>query len=576
MKDESVAEAYLALLRHHGIDFLYMGAGTDTAPVVEAYARLQAEVDADVGDAQDAAARFPEPVIAVHENLAVGMAHGHTMVSGRPQAVMLHVSVGAANAVCAIMNAARSQVPMLFTAGRTPLFEAGPLGARSQEIHWAQEMFDQAGMLRELVKWDYELRDGVQLRDVVERALSVAMTHPRGPVYLSLPREVLAKAMESAQPPRALAVPLAPHPDPAGVERLAEQLHRARFPVIVCTASGADPATVAALQRLCETFGIGVVEANGRFVNFPTRHPLHLGRKLADLKAHADAYLFLESDVPWLPATGGPPASAFVAHAATDPGFAGYPMRSFRSDLSLTTSVRGLLPALAAALEGRRGGEASAHEDRRRSIEAVGEELRAKRGAARDAAMDGPITKAFLSHCIDVFKPADAMVVNEYSLQRDWVDFDLPGTYFGIPPSAGLGWGFPAALGAQQAAPGRMVIGVFGDGAYLFANPAACHQAAEMHGLPVLTIVFNNQGWAAVQSAALAIYPDAHAAAQVRQGRKAPLVSIAPVPDFERYVEASRGHGERVTTRDALLPALHRAAEAVRSGRQALVNVMGV
>lgn len=575
MTKDSVAEAYLELLRRHGIDCLYMGAGTDTAPIVEAYARLQAEADG-----SDPEGRFPAPVVAVHENLAVGMAHGHTMVSGRPQAVMLHVSVGTANAVCAIMNAARSQVPMLFTAGRTPLFEQGRLGARSQQIHWAQEMYDQAGMLRELVKWDYELRDGLHLRDVVERALTVAMTHPRGPVYLSLPREVLAQAMEEAQPARPLAIPLAPHPDPAGVERIADALDAARCPLIVCTASGADPSTVARLQRFCESFGIGIAETNGRFVNFPTRHPLHLGRKLADLRNEVDAYLFLESDVPWLPNGGQPPASAFVAHAGTDPAFGGYPMRSFGFDLNLTTSIAGLLPALSAAMERRAESRAAAHAERRRAIEAIGQGLRAKQRRALDAAADGvsdaPISKAFLSQCIDAFKPADAIVVNEYSLQREWIDFDLPGTYFGIPPSAGLGWGFPAALGAQQAAPGRMVIGVFGDGAYLFANPAACHQAAEMHGLPVLTVVYNNEGWAAVQTAALAIYPAAHAAAQVAHGRKPPLVSIAPVPDFERYVEASRGHGERVTRRDELLPALQRAAEAVRSGRQALVNVLGV
>jgi acetolactate synthase-1/2/3 large subunit len=480
------------------------------------------------------------------------------------------------------MNAARSQLPMLFTAGRTPLFEQGPLGARSQEIHWAQEMYDQAGMLRELVKWDYELRDGVQLRDVVERALTVSMTHPRGPVCLSLPREVLARPMERAAllaDARALTIPLAPHPDPAGVERIADEFDRARCPLIVCTASGADPATVAPLQRLCEEFGVGIVEANGRFMNFPSRHPLHLGRKLAALKARADAYLFLESDVPWVPGNGGPPPDAFIAHAGTDPGFSAYPMRSFRSDVTLTTTVAGLLPALHAAMSRRaQQGRAGAYVERRRALEATAAGLRDQRlGAADSATEQGPITKAFLSRCIDVFKPADAIVVNEYSLQREWVDFDRPGSYFGIPPSAGLGWGFPAALGARQAAqPEQMVIGVFGDGAYLFANPAACHQAAEMHGLPVLTVVYNNQGWAAVQSAALAIYPDSHAAAEVAQGRKPPLVSIAPVPDFERYVEASRGYGERVTARAALLPALRRAAEAVRSGRQALLNVMGV
>src|SRR5690606_29250290 len=126
------------------------------APIVEAYARQQAS-----------GLSFPKPVVAVHENLAVGMAHGYTMVTGRPQAVMLHVSVGAANAVCAIMNAARAQVPMFFTAGRTPLFEHGRFGARDNTIHWGQEMFDQAGMLREFVKWDYELRDAQNLPDLV-------------------------------------------------------------------------------------------------------------------------------------------------------------------------------------------------------------------------------------------------------------------------------------------------------------------------------------------------------------------------------------------------------------------------
>ena len=144
----SVAEAYLNLLKARGIDFLYLGAGSDTAPLVEAYARRE-----------PANQIFPQPVIVSHENLAVGMAHGYFMVTGRPQAVMLHVNVGAANAVCGLLNAARSHVPMLFTAGRTPLFEEGELGSRDREIHWAQEMFDQAAMVREIVKWDYELRD---------------------------------------------------------------------------------------------------------------------------------------------------------------------------------------------------------------------------------------------------------------------------------------------------------------------------------------------------------------------------------------------------------------------------------
>src|SRR5262249_62028248 len=87
---------------------------------------------------------------------------------------------------------ARQVVPIRLTAGRSPLTESGLPGARDVYIHWAQEMFDQAGMVREIVKWEYELRNGDQLETVIDRALAVATTQPQGPVYLSLPREVLA------------------------------------------------------------------------------------------------------------------------------------------------------------------------------------------------------------------------------------------------------------------------------------------------------------------------------------------------------------------------------------------------
>ena len=180
-KADSVATAYLALLAERGVEYLFGNAGTDFAPIVEAYA-----------EAEQKGTRVPQPILATHENLAVTMAHGYAMVSRKIPAVMVHVSVGTANMVCAAMNAARENVAILLTAGRSPITEAGLLGSRDGYIHWAQEMYDQAGMIRELVKWDYELRNGEQLETVVDRALSIAATEPRGPVYLSLPREVIA------------------------------------------------------------------------------------------------------------------------------------------------------------------------------------------------------------------------------------------------------------------------------------------------------------------------------------------------------------------------------------------------
>src|SRR5262249_57294305 len=135
----------------------------------------------------------------------------------------------------------RTQVPVLFTAGRPPITEEGGLrGARDTHIHWAQEAFDQAGMLREYLKWDYELRQPVQLEAVVDRALELAMAEPRGPVYLTLPREVLAQPLAEltiSSPPRRQVASLR-FPDPARIEEAAERLPAAPTPPAVPAALG--------------------------------------------------------------------------------------------------------------------------------------------------------------------------------------------------------------------------------------------------------------------------------------------------------------------------------------------------
>src|SRR5438034_4511376 len=171
---ETTAEAYLELLAARGIDYFFGNAGTDFAPIIEAYTRRRARGQL-----------LPRPVTVPHEVPAVAMAHGYAMVTGRPQAVMVHVIVGTANALGGVINAARGGVPMLFTAGRNPITEAGFRGSRERQIHWAQESFDQGAIVREFVKWDYELRNFAQLETVVDRALAVTQAEPQAPVYRS-------------------------------------------------------------------------------------------------------------------------------------------------------------------------------------------------------------------------------------------------------------------------------------------------------------------------------------------------------------------------------------------------------
>ena len=169
-------EVFLRALAEHGVDFFFANPGTDFPPIVEAFGR-----------ARGSNAKLPRPVLVPHENLAVAMAHGATLMTGRPNAVMVHVNVGTGNTLNNLINLSRDRIPLILAAGRTPITEKGQFGSRSRQIHWGQEMFDQAGMVREIVKWDYELRMPGQVADVVARAHEVAMTTPRGPVYLVLP-----------------------------------------------------------------------------------------------------------------------------------------------------------------------------------------------------------------------------------------------------------------------------------------------------------------------------------------------------------------------------------------------------
>ncbi len=560
---ETVAEAFLQILRGCGIEHFFVNAGTDFAPLVEAYARYR-QSNADI---------FPKVCVAGHENLAMGMAHGSYLMTGKPQAVMFHVNVGTANAVCAAINAAAERVPILVCAGRSPLFEYGKTGARNTRVTWAQEMYDQAGLLRDIVKWEYELRGPHQVEDIVRRGLTIAQTDPKGPAYLTLPREVLAESLPepagfaaNMAPP----VPAPPQPDASAVELLADRLAAAELPAISSLSGGADPESVAALSALCENYAIAYADDQARYVNLPASHPMHLGHSLPPILREADALCFVESDVPWIPDIAQPRADAFVAQCGVDPVFSRYPIRTHRADLFVTTGARALYAALAEALSARR---ARIPKDRFGRIAAMSRATREARRAAGEAelAKDGPITNLFLSATLAKVLNENCVLFNEYWAVRDQFAFDAPSSYFYLPATGGLGWALPAALGAKLAAPDRTFVAAIGDGTYLFSNPAACHHASQKHNLPVLSVVCNNARWNAVNSTARLVYPNGHLAKYAVH----PLSDLSPAPAYEQYSIASGGFGERVSARGELEGALRRALDAVETdGRQALVNVI--
>jgi len=558
---ESTADAYLELLAARGVEYFFANAGTDFAPIIEAYARRGAQGQAS-----------PRPITVPHEVPAVAMAHGYTMVSGRAQAVMVHVIVGAGNAAGGVINAARSNIPMLFSAGRNPLTEAGDAGSRDRPIHWAQEAFDQAGMLREFVKWDYELKRFDQLETVVDRALTLARSEPRGPVYLTLPREVLAErhdAIEYADPARAV-VPAATLPDPGAVEEAAAILAAARNPIIITKALGRDPAAVPVLVRLAETLGAPVFDQFHTYVNFPQDHALHGGFEAAPHLAEADAILVIESDVPWFPQMNRPKPETRVIHLGVDPLFSRYPVRGFPADLALAGTPRLALASLADAVA-RRVDKAAVAERRQRWTAAGARRREAAAAKSRAVQTDAPIDMLALSRAIGECVDERTIVVNEYDLDATQCTFARPGSYFAAPPSGGLGWGLGAALGAKLAAPDHNVICCVGDGAYIFGSPTASHFVSRAYNLPVLFVVFNNRTWNAVKRAVQTYARDGWA---VRTDSM-PLTALEPSPDYEMICRASGGHGEKVEDPAGLPDALRRGLRIVKDEkRQVVLNVI--
>jgi len=556
----TVASNYLSLLSDRGVDHLFGNAGTDFAPIVEAYA-----------DALQSGMPVPRPVLATHENLAVSMAHGYAMLSRKVAAVMVHVSVGTANMICAAMNAARENVALLLTAGRSPITEKGMVGSRDGYIHWSQELYDQAAMIRELVKWDYELRNGEQLETVIDRALAIAQSEPRGPVYLSLPREVIgAPAPVRGHGPRRLHAARPAGPDRDAIATAAAMLAAVPMPIIFTANAGRDPAAFAALAAFADRFAIPVVQHKPRYLSLPSSHPMNLGYDPARLVGEADVAVVMESDVPWIPAHGEPRPDCKVIQCGVDPLFTRIPIRGFACDLGITATPVTALAGLADALAGRIDDGAVAA--RRERIAVLRSELTVQREEDRERASRAwPISMAWASHCLHEAKDAGTIVVNEYTLDLDHCGFEGADLYFGSSAASGLGWGAGAALGAKIAAPDRTVVAVMGDGAFMFSNPAAVHHAAAMHELPVLFVVMNNSRWNAVRRSTLAMYPDGRASSS----NAAPFMELGKLPAFERICESTGGYGERVEAAAELPAAFERAMAVVRNeGRQALLNVI--
>jgi acetolactate synthase-1/2/3 large subunit len=554
---EDAAHQLVGILADEGVDHLFINPGTDTAPVQEALAAARVSGRAS-----------PRSVLCVHEHVALSSAIAHHMLSGRPQAVMVHVDAGTLNLGGAIHNAQRNRTPVVVMAGRAPYTSAAEVpGHRDNRIHWPQEQLDQAATMRAYGRWTMEVPRGRELGPVLRRAFQVAQIPPGALCYVMLPREAL---MEPAGPttPR-LCPPLPPGPDPAGLADLAARLASARHPVLVTGRTGAATEAVTHLVRLAELLGAPVLDHRDR-ANFPAGHPLYAGMA-EELLGRSDVVLLLDVDVPWIPAQAGPPPGAAVLQIDLDCAKPTMPLWTFPVQLALTADTRTALPALLEILE-----RTASPEARRRWQERAGEvqeELDAIRaGWRRRATSDAPTDAAdAVLAALEAALPPDAVVLEEAVTSRPAAVRQLlraPGRLFssGAPS---LGWAVAAAMGAKLARPGAPVVALCGDGAFRFSVPSAALWSAQRAGTPFVVVVLNNGAYLASRRPVETLYPEGVST----RTADFPETDLWPPLDLPLLARACGGQGQVVEGPADLAAAVRWALEVTAGGECAVLDV---
>ena len=559
----TTSTALLEAFQEAGISYMFANLGSDHPALVEA-----------IAEARAMGRPIPSLVTCPNEMVALSAAHGFAQVSGKAQAVIVHVECGTQAMAGAVHNAAKARIPVLIFAGASPFTQAGEMrGSRNEFIQWIQDVFDQRGIVRGYVKYDNEIRTGRNVKQLVHRALQFARSDPQGPAYLMAAREV----MEEDTTPVALDLaewqPVADTALPQdGIETIVRDLKKAKTPLVVTSYLGRKPAAVAQLVKFCDRLGIGVLESAPNYVNFPCDNPLYQGNQWNQPQqnaalASADVVLIIDSDVPWIPTVSRPNPQATIHHIDVDPLKRQMPLwyvgakTSYQADA--TVALRQLNEALAAtpieatSLKRRKTHWAKMHRSRAAALAAL---------EARDDMFTGEVLTACIRRHVD----ADTIVLNEgishYHTIIDHLQLTRPGSMFTSGGSS-LGWNGGAAIGVKLAHPDKTVMALTGDGSYMFSVPSTVHWMARHYKTPFLQVVYNNRGWKSPKLSALAVHPDGYASRANEIG-----VTFDPPPDYGGIAAAAGGaFAAQVHTRAEAETALEQAMHAIRVEKRSAV-----
>jgi acetolactate synthase-1/2/3 large subunit len=562
----TTSSAVLEALSEAGVEFLFTNFGSDHTAVIEAIAA-----------AREQSRPVPRVITAPVEMVALSAAHGHAQLSGRAQAVLVHVECGTQSLAGAVHNAARGRVPVLVLAGTSPATQEGELrGSRNEFIQWIQDVADQRGIVRGYMSYDHEIRFGANAKQIVHRALQIAHSDPRGPVYLIASREVLEAETPRVEIRPEHWRPLAPAALPAdAATEIARSLLAARRPLVVTSFVGRNPAAVTVLEQLCRELAVGVLESVPNYVNYPTTEAMYLGCQWNEPRQNpalgeADFIVVVDSDVPWIPSVSRPPKGARIVHIDPDPLKTRMPLwyipaeASYRADA--TTALKQILEA---ARELTRRGEDGSIAERRADYTAQHAALERMLSADERPRADG-ITPEHLTGAVREAIGDDAVVLSEAVTNFHVVTRHMrrrrPGTLF-TSGGGSLGWCGGAAIGAKLARPDALVATLSGDGTYLFTQPATVHWMARRYATPFLQVIYNNGGWRAPRAGALGLHPQGAASRATTLD-----TDFAPDPDYGGIAAAAGGaYACMISRPEEVATALKRAVDAVRIERRCAV-----
>ncbi|MEF2976028.1 thiamine pyrophosphate-requiring protein [Subtercola sp. YIM 133946] len=562
MTGATAAQMLVSALRDAGVKYIFANFGSDHPAIIEALA-----------DDRERGIDWPAVIICPHESTALSAAHAYAAATGEAQAVFVHTDVGTANLGGAVHNAQRSRVPVFIFAGLTPYTLEGELpGTRNTHINHLQDAADQHAIVRQYVKWNYDIRTAVNVPQLVNRGLQLARSAPQGPVYLTGAREVLVESAPVPDVDATRFAPIALLPAPSNlVEELLDDLSAATRPILITSYLGRDPASVLKLVALAERFGLSVVEVNAEHLSFPHGHRLHAGDDPHLVLEGADLIIAVDTDAPYIHSIRRPDPAAKVWILNEDPLEEDIPLWTYPADRVVRVNSGVLLDQLLTGLPApvpSFGAGADASESERRNG-AIREPWHSALEADLTA---GRLTAASVAHVISTVIDEQTIVVNEAISEAPTVWKHLPrsepGTVYGNRGSS-LGWSGGGALGIKLAHPERMIVSIVGDGTFFFSVPSSTYWVADRYGLPVLTVVLDNGGWNATKRNLIRQHAGAAADSTDHY-----WVNLQQSADFPGIASAAGGAwGTTVTEFGALEAALKEGYAQVASGRPAVVAV---